>query len=436
MGQLKPPYIGDLQCVVRTDVGMRRAMNQDSSAVVLAEDEQAWTTRGHVFMVADGMGAHAAGELASKLAVDNLPHLYNHDRELAAPEALEKAILDTNAEIHRRGLANLDFRAMGTTASVLVLLPQGAMLGHVGDSRVYRLRGQQLEQLTFDHSLQWELRSLKIITEGSDSYKAVPKNVITRSLGPNANVVADLEGPFPLEIGDTFLLCSDGLSGQIEDREIGSLLAYLPPEEAATVLVDLANLRGGPDNITLVIVKIIGPGLATAGTGGGLRPAGRTRDADGASLAAWVVLGVCWLLAGVLWLADLLVPAVLFAVIGFVAVVLGLIMRFWNREPVGKSAAQAGTLGKAPYVTATCSAENEFVQTLATILGELREAAIEAGWQVRWNEFERLCREAETASQRGDTPAAVRSYAKGISFMMHELRNQQNRKPGDSAVDL
>jgi protein phosphatase len=274
MGQSKTPYIDDLQCVVRTDVGMRRAMNQDSSAVVLAEDEQAWVTRGHVFMVADGMGAHAAGELASKLAVDNLPHLYNHDRELAAPEALEKAIRDTNAEIHRRGLANLDFRAMGTTASVLVLLPQGAMLGHVGDSRVYRLRGQQLEQLTFDHSLQWELRSLKIITEGSDSYKAVPKNVITRSLGPNANVVADLEGPFPLEIGDTFLLCSDGLSGQIEDREIGSLLAYLPPEDAATVLVDLANLRGGPDNITLVIVKIVGPGLATASTGGGTSAGG------------------------------------------------------------------------------------------------------------------------------------------------------------------
>jgi len=436
MGQSKTPYIDDLQCVVRTDVGMRRAMNQDSSAVVLAEDEQAWVTRGHVFMVADGMGAHAAGELASKLAVDNLPHLYNHDRELAAPEALEKAIRDTNAEIHRRGLANLDFRAMGTTASVLVLLPQGAMLGHVGDSRVYRLRGQQLEQLTFDHSLQWELRSLKIITEGSDSYKAVPKNVITRSLGPNANVVADLEGPFPLEIGDTFLLCSDGLSGQIEDREIGSLLAYLPPEDAATVLVDLANLRGGPHNIPLGIAKIVGPGLATASTGGGLRPAGRTRDADGASLAAWVVLGVCWLLAGVLWLADLLVPAVLFAVVGFVAVVLGLIMRFWHREPVGKSTVQAGNLGKAPYVTTTCSAENEFVQTLATILGELREAATEAGWQVRWNEFEHLCREAETASQGGDNPVAVRSYAKGISFMMHELRNQQNRKPGDSTVDL
>ncbi len=125
MGQTKPPFIADLQYVVRTDIGMRRAINQDSSAVVLAEDEQAWQTRGHVFMVADGMGAHAAGELASKLAVDTVTHLYYHDRELTAEQALEKSLVDTNGEIHRRGLANSDFRGMGTTASVLVLTPQG-----------------------------------------------------------------------------------------------------------------------------------------------------------------------------------------------------------------------------------------------------------------------------------------------------------------------
>ena len=436
MGQPKPPYIDDLKCVVRTDVGMRRTMNQDSQAVVYAEDELAWSTRGHVFMVADGMGAHAAGELASKLAVENLPHLYYHERQLPAPEALEKALLDTNSEIHRRGVANLDFRAMGTTASVLVLLPRGALIGHVGDSRVYRLRGQQLEQLTFDHSLQWELRSLKIIAEDSDSYKSVPKNVITRSLGPNSSVVADLEGPFPLELGDLFLICSDGLSGQVEDREIGSLLAHLPPEEEADVLVDLANLRGGPDNITLLIVKVTGPGVATAGTAAEYQPARQSRDQDGGTLAAGVVLGVCWLLAAALWWADQLGPAIVFAVAGLVAVVSGLILKFRNQAPATKSVAQVGKLGKAPYVTTTCSAENEFVQTLAAILGELREAAVESNWQVRWDEFDDLCRQAEAASRAEDNPAAVRLYAKSISFMMHQLRNQQNRKPGNSAVDL
>lgn len=436
MGLSKPPFIADLQYVVRTDVGMRRAMNQDSSAVVLAEDEQAWATRGHVFMVADGMGAHAAGELASKLAVDNLPHLYNHNQELASPAALEKALVDTNSEIHRRGLANLDFRAMGTTASVLVLLPQGALIGHVGDSRVYRLRGQQLEQLTFDHSLQWELRALKIVAEGSDFAKTVPKNVITRSLGPNANVVVDLEGPFPLEVGDTFMICSDGLSGQIEDREIGSLLSYLPPEEAAAVLVDLANLRGGPDNITLVIVKVAGPGLATTEVAAERTTAGPATPADAGSVAAWVVTGVCWLLAGVLWFADQIFPTILLAAAGAASCVVGLVTHFRGSVPAGKSAAPVHRLGNAPYVGMTCSAGNEFVQSLATTLSELREAAIESGWQVRWNEFEHLCRKADAASQAEDFPAAVQSYAKGISFMMRELRNQQNRKASDSAVDL
>ncbi len=135
---------------------------------------------------------------------------------------------------------------MGTTASALLLLPQGALTGHVGDSRVYRLRGKCLEQLTFDHSLVWEMSAAGQLPKNALP-GFVPKNIITRSLGPHADVKVDLEGPYPLEAGDTFLLCSDGLSGQVSDEEIGALLHCLPPAEAAQVLVDLANLRGGPD---------------------------------------------------------------------------------------------------------------------------------------------------------------------------------------------
>src|SRR5210317_1432600 len=135
-----PPFLAGLQHVAHTDVGMRRANNQDSHVVLLAEDERVWRQRGHVFMVADGMGAHAAGELASKIAVDNVPHLYHHYRDLSPPEALQNAFVEGNTEIHKRGIANDDFRAMGTTGSALVLLPHGALIGHVGDSRVYRLR--------------------------------------------------------------------------------------------------------------------------------------------------------------------------------------------------------------------------------------------------------------------------------------------------------
>src|SRR5687767_7575345 len=159
------------QCLAyaaETDVGMRRSNNQDSHGVVLAADVEGYLLRGHLFIVADGMGAHAAGELASKLAVDGISHLYHKHREFSPPEALVAAIQETNAEIHRRGEANADFHNMGTTTSALVLLPQGAFVGHVGDSRVYRLRGDNYEQLTFDHSLVWEIRHSTPLSENLD----------------------------------------------------------------------------------------------------------------------------------------------------------------------------------------------------------------------------------------------------------------------------
>ena len=165
-----------------TDVGMRRTTNQDSYSLIVADTPELWQQRGHFLMVADGMGAHAAGELASKLAAEGVPHLYHKLRELSPPEALQRAIVETNAEVHRRGQANPDFHNMGTTASALVLLPQGAVAAHIGDSRIYRLRGGVVQQLTFDHSLQWELRAAGQIVDGTDAAAAVPKNVITRSL--------------------------------------------------------------------------------------------------------------------------------------------------------------------------------------------------------------------------------------------------------------
>src|SRR6188472_723414 len=147
---------------------MRRTTNQDSHALVVADTAELWQQRGHFLMVADGMGAHAAGELASKMAVENTPYLYNKYLELSAPEALERAIRESNTQIHSRGSANTDFHGMGTTASALVLLPQGAICAHVGDSRIYRLRGNQVSQLSFDHSLQWELRASGQLSEGSE----------------------------------------------------------------------------------------------------------------------------------------------------------------------------------------------------------------------------------------------------------------------------
>src|SRR5260370_25741457 len=142
---------------------------------------------------------------------------------------------------------------MGTTTTALLVRPEGAWIGHVGDSRAYRIRDGQIEQMSFDHSLVWEMARRQGVDP--DGLQGIPSNVIVRSLGPEPLVQVDVEGPHPVQAGDTYLLCSDGLTGQISDSEMGAIASVLPPAEACRFLVDLANLRGGPDNITVLIVS-------------------------------------------------------------------------------------------------------------------------------------------------------------------------------------
>ena len=263
-----------LDYAAASNVGLRRPNNQDAYVVSLAGSQADFEERGHFFIVADGMGAHAAGELASKMAAEVVSLVYRKRLDQSPPEAILSAMLDANYQINSRGQASPEFRGMGTTATTLVLLPSGAMVAHVGDSRAYRLRGTRIEQLTFDHSLVWEIRAAGQMPDLVPDY--IPKNIITRSLGPNRAVQIDLEGPHPLQVGDTFLLCSDGLSGQVADDEIGLVLSCLPAAEAVQALIDLANLRGGPDNITAIVVRVTGLRMvqdALVGTPGHRRPA-------------------------------------------------------------------------------------------------------------------------------------------------------------------
>src|SRR5690242_11437170 len=138
-----------------SDVGFRRQNNQDCATALMAKTEEVWSQRGHVFIVADGMGGHAVGELASKIAVDTIPHTFHKLGNGSAQDALKRSIEAANAAIYARGEQNREFRNMGTTCTTLVLGPEGALAGHVGDSRLYRIRDQRIDQLTFDHSRQW-----------------------------------------------------------------------------------------------------------------------------------------------------------------------------------------------------------------------------------------------------------------------------------------
>ena len=289
---------GRLEYASLSDIGLRRSNNQDSLAVMPAASQNLWQQRGDLFVVADGMGAHAAGELASKLSTDTVPLVYHKLMDRTPAEAVLAAVEEANAQIHSRGQASIDFKGMGTTTTVLVLLPYGALLAHVGDSRAYRLRGNRLEQLTFDHSLVWEMRAAGQLQGQVPDY--VPKNVITRSLGPNPKVQVDLEGPHPVLPGDTFLMCSDGLSGPVKDEEMGMILGSMPPAEAVRALVDLANLRGGPDNITVIVAKAVGQAWTQASSDDMPRPRADLRPVNP---MVWIAMGVV-ALAGLGLLVD------------------------------------------------------------------------------------------------------------------------------------
>src|SRR5205807_1506607 len=168
-----------------------------------------------------------------------------------AASSLRKAFIEANASIHARGQQNREFEGMGTTSTALLLRTEGVWVGHVGDSRAYRVRDGFIEQLSFDHSLVWEYARRQRISP--ENVQGIPSNVIVRSLGPEPLVQVDIEGPHPVQKGDMFLLCSDGLSGQVTDREIGAVVSALLPDEACRYLVHLANLRGGPDNVTVLV---------------------------------------------------------------------------------------------------------------------------------------------------------------------------------------
>lgn len=415
-----------------SDVGLRRANNQDSLAVAIASSQEQWEQKGHLFMVADGMGAHAAGELASRLATSIVPLSYHKLNDRPPPAALAEAIRDANSQIHGRGQASEDFRGMGTTFSSLVILPQGAVVAQVGDSRVYRLRGRRLEQLSFDHSLVWEMRAAgRLPAEDVPTY--IPKNIITRCLGPNPEVQVDLEGPFPLMPGDTFLLCSDGLSGQVKDDEIGKVLACLPPRDAVRCLVDLANLNGGPDNITVIVVRVLGEQVAQTKAPSSSRSKqglGAVHPAVWGLLALFTLAGLGLLAIGQFLLAFL-------SLVGAVATAIATWIQHAPSSTPPVTAFDGRPLGRGPYASFDCAPDERFAARLADLAQQLRAAATNENWTVDWKGFDEHHHPAVAAAQAGDYLKAVREYCYAVSFLMEQGRNQSGRaRPGDSSVDL
>ncbi|MGE3241123.1 MAG: PP2C family serine/threonine-protein phosphatase [Pirellulales bacterium] len=417
-----------------SDLGMRRMNNQDSLAVIVTDDESKWASRGHLLMVADGMGAHAAGELASKLATDNIPHTYFKLCDLYPPAALRQAIREVNALIFNKGQSSIGFQGMGTTCSCLVLLPQGALVAHVGDSRVYRLRGHHLAQLTFDHSLVWEMAAAGQMDE-KDVPSYIPKNVITRSLGPHENVNIDLEGPFDAAAGDVFLICSDGLSGQIADPEIGALLHCLSPEEAVQTLADLANLRGGPDNISIVVARVprdegpmkkqCSPPLADT-MAGSTTPPSEGLLLPIVSVVALFTLTFC--LVNEWWIAAAVAGVALLTLLGITFSKRGIVGGGGNPVSLG------GPYGNGPYRDTPAEPDDKIIKGLSEQLNRLRGLPAEQGPTIDWKPLDELIAAGESAAENRDYCTAVCRYTEAIRAVMQNFR-QHRLKATDESKD-
>jgi PPM family protein phosphatase len=227
----------------RTDTGRQRNANEDSLFV-----------RPPLFVVADGMGGAQAGEVASKTAAETF------DAELpqGPPEQVLRQMIEAaNRRVHEHALSDPSLAGMGTTVTAVILDPEAeeVAIGHVGDSRAYRLRGGKLERLTRDHSLVEELRRKGQLTE-AQAEDHPQRSIITRALGPEPEVEVDLQTA-PAQAGDVFLICSDGLTTMLDDERLARLLSRATTMQAAArALVDEANRAGGRDNITVIAFRV------------------------------------------------------------------------------------------------------------------------------------------------------------------------------------
>jgi PPM family protein phosphatase len=254
---------GDVNVGVRSDRGLVRDHNED-----------AWVAVPPLFVVADGMGGHSAGEVASKIAVTSIADGADGFAAMDAARLVD-LVQAANSAVWRTAKTRPELRGMGTTCTLLVLGGGMAQLAHVGDSRAYLLHRDALSQLTQDHSIVGRMVAEGRITE-EEAARHPARSTITRALGAAADVQVDVVS-VPIEVGDRFLLCTDGLSGSVSRDAIHDVLAGTPvAQDAADRLIAIANGAGGEDNVTAIVVDVGGPNM------GG--PAGMS--GDGASPAA------------------------------------------------------------------------------------------------------------------------------------------------------
>lgn len=247
----------NLEFAFLSDIGQVRMKNEDAVGRRDPDDAKELAEKGTIFVVADGMGGHRGGEIASELAVETVISLYYASEETEPVKVLENCFVEANRRILEKSTSDVDLFGMGTTCTTMVVRDREAFFAHVGDSRAYVLRNGDLLQLSEDHSLVGEMVRSGILSD-EDAQRHPKRNVITRSLGTHEELAPDFPStPYSLADGDIFLLCSDGLTSMVTDEEIRKAVSTLDPEPACQELIDLANRNGGKDNISVQIIRVV-----------------------------------------------------------------------------------------------------------------------------------------------------------------------------------
>jgi protein phosphatase len=242
-----------------TDVGLARERNEDRCGAFTPEDEQTLAERGRLFVVADGMGGHADGDIAAEMTVQSLPAEYFQGEWEGPTATLRRAFVLTNASIEQRAASEPGRHGMGAAAVAVVVVGERAFVAHLGDCRAYLVRDGEVRRLTADHSWVEERVAAGQLT--ADEAKVHHyRNVLTRALGAEDGADPTIQ-EIEFAPGDVLILCSDGLWGMVDDAELGEHTSRAAEAQtAATALVDLALERGGPDNISVALIRAVSEG--------------------------------------------------------------------------------------------------------------------------------------------------------------------------------
>jgi protein phosphatase len=245
-----------LQTSSVSDIGKIRENNEDSYLELNVDNS---SEKLLLLVVADGMGGHKAGEVASKTVVKSIEEYFKTQEnglEKDALNSLKNSIIKANQEVIQASNDKEELRGMGSTCTAMLILNNKTFLAHVGDSRAYLARGEKITQLTKDHTLAEKMFDSGIISK--EEAKTSPhRNMLIKAVGISDEIEVETYEPLNINEGDIFLLCSDGLTEHIDEEEIFSILNIYEPDEACKLLVNIANKRGGKDNITVQIAKVV-----------------------------------------------------------------------------------------------------------------------------------------------------------------------------------